>query len=295
MSRPGDSTGPSGGTCTHVRIATFNIYRHLVEGRRLEDLRDLMATPDLDIAGLQEIAWPLADHLPEDWDFWQPDDAAARKDPLVWRRDRWTRLDSGSRLAGERVEDERGTTPDRYVNWVVLGHLSTGEVLAVANIHANAGVEEVGRPKPLPRTQEHTDTVTGAIIVLDDVAATWQCPCVLVGDLNVDYGADKSIRDPRFPYSLLTSAGFECVWELGERSTRSRLPGTGRTIDHVWARGSATTEVVFTAVQTPLRWGSWARGDVESDHLPVIADLEFRPTTDGAESGAARPDDMAPE
>jgi hypothetical protein len=38
---------------------------------------------------------------------------------------------------------------------------------------------------------------------------------------------------------------------------------------------------VFTAVRTPTHWGSWAKGDVESDHLPVIADLDLRPTVTG--------------
>jgi endonuclease/exonuclease/phosphatase family metal-dependent hydrolase len=265
------------GTSATVRIATFNIYRRLVDRRRLEDLRDLLATPDLDVAGLQEIAWELDGNLPEGWDFWQPDDPAAQKDPLVWRRDLWGRLDSGSRLVGERVEDGRGTAPARYVNWVVLRHLPTDQVVAVANIHPNAGVEEDGRPRPLPRTREHTDTVTGAIAVLDEVSNTWRCPSILVGDLNVDYGDDKSVRDPRFPYALLTSAGFTCVWELGEQSTRSDLPVIGRTIDHVWARGTADVDVVFTAVRTPTHWGSWAKGDVESDHLPVIADVDLRP------------------
>lgn len=261
-----------------MRIATFNIYRRLVDRRRLEDLGDLLATPDLDVAGFQEIVWELDGNLPEGWDFWQPDGAAARKDPLVWRRDLWARLDAGSRLVGERVEEDRATAPARYVNWVVLRHLPTDQVIAVANIHPNAGVEENGRPKPLLRTREHTDTVTGAIAVLDEVSATWECPSILVGDLNVDYGDDKRVRDPRFPYSLLTSAGFECVWELGEQSTRSGMPVVGRTIDHVWARGSVTTAVTFTGVRTPSRWGAWAKGDVESDHLPVIADLELRPT-----------------
>ena len=260
-----------------MRIATFNIYRRLGEDRRLADLRDLLATPDLDVAGLQEIAWDLGGHLPEGWDVWQPVDSAARKDPLVWRADRWTRLDAGSRLVGERVEEDDGrSVPARYVNWVVLRRLPTGLVLAVANIHPNAGVEAEGRPEPLARTREHTDTVTGAIAVLEEVATALDCPTFLVGDLNVDYGDDKHVRDPRFPYSLLTSAGFACVWELGEQSTRRSLPVVGRTIDQVWARGTATTEVVFTAVQTPTRWGSWAKGDVESDHLPVIADVDLR-------------------
>lgn len=260
-----------------MRIATFNIYRHLVDRRRLEDLRDLLATPGLDVAGLQEIVWELDGHLPEGWDFWQPDDPAARKDPLVWRRDLWVRLDAGSRLVGERVEDDRGTAPARYVNWVVLEHLPTDLVVAIANIHPNAGVEENGRPKqPLLRTREHTDTVTGAIAVLDEISATWECPSILVGDFNVDYGDDKSVRDPRFPYSLLTSAGFECVWELGEQSTRSGIPVVGRTIDQVWARGTPDVDVTFTAVRTPTHWGSWAKGDVESDHLPVLADLDLR-------------------
>ena len=265
-----------------MRIATFNIYRRLGEDRRLEDLRDLLATPDLDVAGLQEIAWSLAGNLPEGWDSWQPDDSAARKDPLLWRADRWARLDVGSRLVGERVEEDDGrSVPARYVNWVVLRHLPSDLVVAVANIHPNAGVETDGRPEPLARTREHTDTVAGAIAVLDEVATARDCPTILVGDLNVDYGDDKSVRDPRFPYSLLTSAGFTCVWELGEQSTRRDLPVVGRTIDHVWARGTVTTQVVFTAVQTPSRWGSWAKGDVESDHLPVIVDVDLRPRVAG--------------
>lgn len=258
-----------------MRIATFNIYRRLGENRRLEDLRDLLATPDLDVAGLQEIVWDLDDNLPEGWGFWQPDDNAARKDPLLWREDLWTSLDLGSRLVGERVEENGTSAPARYVNWVVLRHRPTDLVVAVANIHPNAGVEDDGHPEPLLRTREHTDTVTGAIAVLDEISATRHCPTILVGDFNVDYGADKRVRHPRFPYSLLTSAGFKCVWELGEQSTRTGRPHVGRTIDHVWARGSATTEVAFTNVQTPSRWGSWAKGDVESDHLPVIVDLSI--------------------
>lgn len=255
-------------------VASFNILKHLSESRTLDDFGDLLSQPGLDIAGLQEIDWDIeaSGALPDGWTVHQTlTPGAARKDPIV-HRTRYRAVDSGCEQLHAAIYHDGGVAPARYASW------RSFEDFHWINLHLNADVEDrPGHPKQdSPRPEANHAMMRRVIALANRLQRKHSVPVFVSGDFNVDYVADRRVRNPLFPYVTMTGAGFVCCWEGREaESTRTNKPRNGRCIDYIWARGSKTHRVKWTLAYTPNRWG---RGDrVESDHLAVIAHAVIRP------------------
>ena len=247
--------------------ATFNIYKRLSKAQKQDDMGDFFAfDPDLVFAGLQEINFDFVP--PVGWDKWQPEGTEQRKDVVVWKTRTFRAVGLGSLLVSERLELEDRVFPARYANWAVLQRLSDGNKIAVISAHLNSDVGVGGTPNGTPQQTEHYNGIIKIIDLGDSLTKMHDCPVVLAADLNVDYSGDKLKSHEQMPYYNFSRAGYQCVWELGEMSTRTGNPYDGVTIDYGYAR-----DVEFQSVRCPITWSP--TDPVESDHLPVY--FQFRP------------------
>lgn len=250
-------------------LASFNIYKHLSDKRTLRDFRQLLKTEGLDVAGLQEIDWTIDAELPKVWKRHQSESNWARKDPIVWNADSVTMVEIGEEQIADPVPEGDKITPKRGATWVAF------EEFIHINFHLNADVEgKPGHPKDNDRPEENYQAIRKVIDLADELQAEHKRPVVLSADFNVDYSADKKVKHRLFPYVNLTRAKFVCCWEDDvEESTRTANPRTGRTIDHLWVRGTDTHTAKFKRTRTPNQWPT---GPIGSDHLPVITDLVIK-------------------
>lgn len=250
-------------------VASFNIYKNLTDKTALRQMLTLLKIKRLDVVGLQEIDWTIEAHdLPAGWDAHQMPRRWHGKDPIVWDR-RIGEVAVGGEEIVDSVREGGRITPRRGVTWVVFRDF------IVVNLHLNADVEaRPGHPKSNDRPQANYEAMMKTVAIADLLQERYDKPLLITGDFNVDYGADKRVQHPLFPYVNLTRAGFRCCWDgFKEQSTRRRHPIKGRTIDHVWARGTKTHKVKFRRTHTPNEWASGRR--IASDHLPVIVDLDI--------------------
>lgn len=250
--------------------ATFNVFKHLTSYQKWDDLGDFFRFDSrLSIVGLQEINFDYAP--PPGWRIYQPGDYQSRKDPVLWKAETWRVLHRDSVLLSNRIEDPR-VWPARYGNCVVLEKRGVlGQRLITINTHLNADVERKdcpGVPNGEVQQLEHLRGLRRINRLANSLYTEYKCPVLILGDLNVDYGADKKQQDPKFPYVQFANNKFHSVWELGEQSTRTAKPIKGRTIDYGYGR-----HVRWIDVRTPDAWGP--DDAIESDHLPVF--MEFRP------------------
>lgn len=255
-----------------VVAASFNVFKYLTDFQKWDDLGDFFRfDSDLSVVGLQEINFHF--EPPEGWKIFQPRDFSAGKDPVLWRVDTWRLLHKDSVLLSNRIETLEHVWPARYGNCVVLEkRYVAGQRLIHINAHLNADIgddrEQPGLPNGTVQQKEHLRGLHRIIRLANNLYSEYKCPVIFTGDLNVDYSMDKLQQHPEFPYVNFTAAGFHSVWELGEQSTRTAKPLTGRTIDYGYGR-----HVHWIDVRTPDTWGP--DDPIESDHLPVY--MRFRP------------------
>lgn len=162
----------------------------------------------------------------------------------------------------------------RYITWVKLRSIATGQQFYVVNTHMikyvdNAGVLTTSHPTNVSR-------YTGHIQKLVALLRTFQkdnVPVFVTGDFAVDYRTDDK-GTSIFPKAALGSIGFRSNWDLtglsGIDPTANTYGGAGTTrlIDYVFASSEVTAPI--TSID-PSHHGS--------DHAPVYLTVTIpRPT-----------------
>lgn len=176
--------------------------------------------------------------------------------PVLWRTDRWSRLDAGTAM----VSDWRGKPPGRevelgrrYANWVTLQGVD-GRVVSVVSAHVAPKVD--GMPDLL---RPSVTRIGGLVDRLAD-----RGPVLVGGDFNVHY------RSGRYPRDILDAHGLVPTYDtLGTHFPTG--DHRGNTIDYVFARGS---ESLLAGEHRPV--------ELWSDHDAVVAGLSWQadaPTT----------------
>jgi exonuclease III len=139
--------------------------------------------PLADVIGWQEVDTAMGHNKLEAleyYDHFRPGDNrldARNSIAISWRKNKYVRTGGGSRLTHG---GEAGVTPARFVNWVVLKNLVTGEKLAFINTHYISGAWNGDHPERQERWRIHNAVVRE---VVADLLATG-LPVVLVGDFN---------------------------------------------------------------------------------------------------------------
>lgn len=258
---------PAAAANVPFQLGHLNILNSLSHADFVEDLR--LITSKADLVGLNEVNgrreflrnW-AADN---GWWFYAPDPAPAANEALLAKKSMFDVLDKGSNF----VCDTNGpgeVPPARYNNWVKYRHKPSGRNVFHLNFHANAGIEDNGRPENLPRT----DCAEKQFQEIKDLAGRKkdEGQVIVSGDLNVDFSADRAFGYARFPWKVFEANELpnlrSCFNLYGEKGTGTH---GNRHIDYIyfWKRveGSRFMWMTDYRVVTGTR----------SDHNGVVADF----------------------
>ncbi|MDI1460873.1 endonuclease/exonuclease/phosphatase family protein [Catellatospora sp. KI3] len=249
------------------RAGTLNIYNGLTHAQFLADLQ--LITSKADLVGLNEVNARkdfLIDWAQNNgWWFYAPAPSQAENEALLARKSMFDVLDRGS----DFVCDTNGpdeVPPARYNNWVKYRHKASGRVVFHLNFHANASIEENGRPVDIPRTQ----CAEQQFQAIKSLAARKkdEGQVIVSGDLNVDFSADRAVGYANFPWRVFEAnqlPNLRSVYNLfGERGTGTH---GNRHIDYIyfWKRVEDHQLMWMTDYGLVV--------NTNSDHRGVVADF----------------------
>ncbi len=247
------------------RAATLNIFNGLSRADFIHDLELITARADL--VGLNEVNdrkeflqdWAATNG----WWLYAPEPSQASNEALLAKKSMFDVLDKDSVF----VCDTNGpgeVPPARYNNWVKYRHKASGRSVFHINFHANASIENNGRPENLPRTEcaekQFQDIKNLAASKKDEGQV------IVSGDLNVDFSADRAFGYAKFPWKVFEAnelPNLRSVFNLyGEKATGTH---GNRHIDYIyfWKRVDGFRVMWMTDYSVV--------GNTKSDHNGVVA------------------------
>ncbi len=185
-----------------MRAFTLNVRYTLSTEKAVADARRAMSLGS--VGGFQEWSGPrdraaLRDAVAaRGWEIYMPKGAGVTI-PIVWSGSRFSLISASSRQVHP---EETGVTPARYINSVLLRERATGAVLAFVNTHTIARASRDARPtdkRRVPRLMRHIRLLRATVGSLFGSTAN----VIAVGDLNVNYLADRRRKLPGFPTRAL--------------------------------------------------------------------------------------------
>lgn len=158
--------------------------------------------------------------------------------------------------------------PHRYINSVRYRHRATGMKVTLFTTHLYARIDGNGHPRD-------TDTAPEAIrhirLLKKLVTAESRSAQVIVGaDMNVDYSADKRVKDKNFPYTVLENRQAKNTPGLRSQYSQRGLTAkpthyNNRRIDYLyqWVRKPAKRQLFMIDY--------YVLGKTTSDHNGIVA------------------------
>lgn len=263
-----------------LKIATYNVHGGLSVSRAVNDIATLAGT-GADVISLQEMGSrtrrdtlraQLVDCETCELDAHMPLSGPEASTPILYRSDRFELQREGSLKVSEATYvGPEGAGPStlkaKFVNWVELLDLQSGQTVFILNNHAVPSVQaKDGGPNwKLPeRLTLYRQHMTGLQSLVREFGSTGALVFV-TGDFNVNYRKDRIVRAKMFPYMRLGSLATRPTWfTLGEPATGTHVLENGfdkRVIDYVF---NTAHEAVTVKSQAILR-------GYASDHRPVLA------------------------
>lgn len=174
--------------------------------------------------------------------------------PIMYRSDLFTVVEEGWQDFS-RSHSLRGA---RYMSWIVLECIETGERFGVVNVHWD------GWSKPEPNAVQREETLAK----IKELAEKYQCPMLSTGDFNTDE------EDPDYAALLadgyLKDAKFNCdvqVNNVGSCHGWSKPPAEAWSFDHIFATQDTEIRQFCTA---------WYNQQIyASDHAWLLADIDI--------------------
>ncbi|MFN8193578.1 MAG: hypothetical protein U0R80_04750 [Nocardioidaceae bacterium] len=268
-----------------VRIASYNAGSMVGVKGTVKDVQALI-DQGVDIIALQEMSsWTKRVKIREKYldcetclyDGYVPVQAVPGGQPILYRSDRFTLLDSGmSQLTKDTYVGPRGAGPStiraRWVTWVRLRTVATGRQVYILNNH---GVPTVQRGDGQPnmrlkkRVAVYAKHMAGLESFVDSIKTTTGGSIFVVGDLNVNYRTDRVVAPDVFPFHSLGLVGMQASYEklgLPEHGTHVLPNGYDkRLIDYSY---SSQPRFVSPTAQTILT-------GLHSDHRPLVVDYRY--------------------
>lgn len=257
-----------------MRVMSFNIRNcDAADGANCWDNRKSLLVEtirriDPDLAGLQECLAPQIDFLHEQLSDYEMvgvcrDDGARAGEAcsLLYRRDRFDHLDSGTFWLSQRPDDvgSRGWDAElpRVCTWAKLRDRQSSRELMMLNTH----FDHRGRGARIESARQLR------MWIAEHARNT---PTIFTGDFN---DTDESIA-----YRILTAAGMRDCFRavhpspIAEEGTFHGFTGV-RTRERIdWVLCSDHFDVIDCAVDAYHAGGRYA-----SDHFPLQAELRFSP------------------
>ncbi|MEV4414282.1 endonuclease/exonuclease/phosphatase family protein [Catellatospora sp. NPDC049609] len=260
---------PAAAASAVFQAGTLNIYYGLNHADFLHDLQ--LITSNADLVGLNEVegrkAFLQTWAADNGWWFYAPEPTQAANEALLARKSMFDLLDKGSVFACD-TNGPGEVPPARYNNWVKYRHKASGRVVFHINLHANAGIEDNGRPADLPRTacaeKQFQDVKNLAAAKKDEGQV------IVSGDLNVDFSADRAYGHAKFPWQVFEAnelPNLRSVFNLyGEKGTGTH---GNRHIDYIyfWKRVEGYRYLFLTDYRIVT--------GTRSDHNGVVADFSI--------------------
>ena len=261
-------------TSATVKIASYNTQFGRSPDAVVREVRRLGAE-GADIIALQEMGSPKRRQAVRDrlvncgycvWDAFMTNLREQNATPILYRSSQFRLLATGAEKVSNRTfVGGAGAGPStlkaKYVVWVHLRHLASGQHLYVLNNHAVASVQGPGggrnkrAPKRLALYRDHMHGLTSLIEELPSASAVF-----VTGDFNVNYRRDAIVRDSMFPFHNLSQVDVAASYRsLGQPKVGTHGSGD-RLIDYVHHRRQ---------VDVTPRSQSILRG-YGSDHRPVM-------------------------
>jgi hypothetical protein len=260
-------------------FGTYNLKVTIGPQRAYQDLVKFGHTK-VEVFGTQEMngaarGVATARFAAGDWNRWRPTEGVIPESQIFWRDSRYQLLDKGAFHLAPAAHTTRGPRPTwgpRVIAWVKLRQRRSGRVFFFASVHPHPHIDghtnwHFGPMRPgHPSSDPQLRDVMSKQFEMFRNLREWVhekskiAPVVVVGDFNLDFYADRRVRDPRFPYAQFRRIDTYCNWDIIKHHTR----GThgNRHIDQLW----------FARRQ---HWGlslkdHWVLGGYTSDHRPVI-------------------------
>lgn len=273
-------TAPArGADASDFVLATYNIRHALSDSVAAADLQRLADT-GVDVIAMQEmgartrrnaVRAQLVDCESCEFRAYMPDGAGPGEVPFLFRASAFELVSKGTEMVSDATyvgADGAGpsTIGPKYLTYVQLRHLASGQDIYVINNHAVASVQgpdggpNYSNPDRLELFRKHMDGL-GAMV--DRFRATGAA-VFAVGDFNVNYRRDAVVQARLFPYYRMKQVGMFASYKfLGSPDRGTHWSGTGtndtRLIDQVAASEHPAIEPLEQEILTGY----------SSDHRPV--------------------------
>lgn len=287
-SDPAVVTGP----WTPLFLGTYNIKFTLGPARAKQDLVKLSQTK-LQVLGLEEMGHaergPVLARLEDlGWDTFRPTNVRPESN-IAWRADEFVKLDSGAEmLSAGGISHAPVHRGPRFMSWVKLRQKASGRTFYFITTHTHPHIEghnhwhqkpfSPGHPSSDPNLKEFMDDTYEELDRLVQVMKQWgaHVPVFTVADWNIDFFADRRVRDPRFPYRRFKEIGAYANFDLINHHPNYGTHGK-RTIDYLYVTKPKEYQVRLL--------DHWILTGYHSDHRPVIVQTAIhnksRPATSG--------------
>jgi hypothetical protein len=274
-----DDPEPTTPVAPTFRMMTLNIRHGLSPALWAADAQ--RATTMSDILNMQEASESsdrtalVAMLKAQGWGWWYPAKGGVEI-PIAWNNRLFSLVSTRSI---ETHGGQKGVTPARFINTVILRENATDRLIAVINTHTlNKGAPEGGR-----YTNSRTARLRLHIAKLRDeiLRAQQTTPYVIAtGDLNVNYLRDRNIKAPGLPTSTL---GPIVNFDMPLGST--------------WNAGTSLLDYVMTPKREDGLQAVDAQivGGFRTDHKGVVVGYVFAgdPTTPATPPGTVTPPSTA--
>lgn len=263
-----------------VRIATYNTQYGRSPAAVVSDIESLRGER-ADVIGLQEMGSPARRQAVRQnlvncdsckYAAFMPDTREQNATPILYKRNKFKLLSSGGRKVSDSTfVGASGAGPSRlkakFVNYVELRHLVSGQVFYVLNSHAVPSVQGDGGGRNthhqarLRLYRQHMEGLTNMISAIKEEGV----PVFSAGDFNVNYRRDSVVQDTLFPYYNMGQLDVHASYERlgmpeGGTHTLGRDGNGTRLIDYVF---SLDHPLVTPKEQQVL-------SSYGSDHRPVV-------------------------
>ena len=166
---------------------------------------------------------------------------------ILWEKSRFSRVSAGYKNVYMEADYAGGAGgSSKWITWVKLKDIKTGDQFYVLNTHTVASVDSKGNPPKndsvrLSAYKRHMDVLTSFVSSLQRE----KLPIIVLGDFNVNYRYDKVVKYKDFPYARMGKIGLKSNWDAlnlaGVSSSASTHGGGSRIIDYAWFWGSTVS------------------------------------------------------
>jgi endonuclease/exonuclease/phosphatase family metal-dependent hydrolase len=263
----------------YFQIVSYNTRFDTPTSDNVSDIRTLINNHGSDILNLQEMSSSAHRSAIKSnfvscgschFGMYAPGDGGvdSAQNPILWDKNKFSLLASGSIKATSRTQTEKGTLRALYVNYVKLQVKYNGQIIFVLNNHLPAHMDNNGTPDWSQPIRVNLYKKNIAAIKTKISSAKSSGIVFTAGDFNVDYRADARVRNSVFPYSALGAINTYASYRLLNATSGRTIKDSNRLIDYVFLTKNGNA--AFTS-QNIITSG------MHSDHYPLSVKAWVKP------------------